>query len=246
MITAHPNGVPLYERVRQQLREEILSSRQPGDLLPTQQEISRTMGTSVITVKRALSELASEGLVESIRGKGTVVRRVEVADAHIGVSSWTDSISSLGKTPSTKWTEIKHLKPTEQTLNLLKLSPSAKTVRISRLRMVQRQPICIISNELPEDLLPGFDKSHMDAESLYDCLHRHFQLTPMRAEEQVIARKSTASERKHLGANCDTVIVVNRFTLMANDRPMELSVIVANAARYSYHAQLFNDPITKQ
>lgn len=234
------SGVPLYEQVRMQLRSELLSAGQPGDLLPTQQEIAAEMGASMITVKRAMHELAREGLVESIRGKGTVLRHIEVTDLHAGVSSWTESISATGETPQTAWVKIDRAEPSEQAHSLLKLSQSSGIVRVRRLRMVCKQPICLLSNELPDELVPGLSKKHLDNESLYNCLSRHFQVCPVQADEEVTARASTDEERQELGEDCETVLVVNRRTFMANGRPMELASMVANANRYRYQVQLFN------
>src|SRR5256885_1032088 len=66
---------PLYARVEQALLERIHRRYRPGDLLPTQQELAREFGTSLITVKRALDEIARRGLLRSTRGRGTGGRR---------------------------------------------------------------------------------------------------------------------------------------------------------------------------
>ena len=44
---------PLYARVEQALLARIHRRYRPGDLLPTQQQLAREFGTSLITVKRA-------------------------------------------------------------------------------------------------------------------------------------------------------------------------------------------------
>ncbi len=235
-------GMPLYEKVRLELRELVRSEYRPGDLLPTQTEIVHRTGASAITVKRALQELAREGLIESTRGKGTIVRRFEVADLHAGVSSWSESVSGFGEMPQTAWTKIERRTPPERVRNLLKIAPSAETFRIRRLRMVRGKPICLMINEIPAALIPEFNRHMLDCESLYDCLHRHFRLHPARADEDVTARESAANERKHLGAQAKVVLVVTRRTFLANRRPLELATVVANAASYRYQVELFNQP----
>ena len=235
-----PAGVPLYERVRMRLKRAVLAHGAPGDLLPTQQEIAREMGASMITVKRALSELAREGLIESIRGKGTVVCRVEVTDLHAGVSSWTSAMRAAGETPQTAWTKIDRPKPSSQTLNLLRLPPSARVVRVRRLRMIQDQPICLITNQIPDQLVPNLSKEQLDSESLYECLSARYQLEPRHADEEVTARASTAQERRYLSDECKIVLVISRRTFLANGRPLEVATMIANADRYRYQVQLTN------
>lgn len=53
----------------------------PGAKLPTEAELSRLYGTSKITVRRALQELASQNLIIGHQGKGTFVNASEVARA---------------------------------------------------------------------------------------------------------------------------------------------------------------------
>src|ERR1039457_430524 len=102
---------PLYLQIQNRLTDWIRTRYRAGDLLPTQAEIAWETGTSLITVKRAISELARLGLIESIPGRGAVVKRPIVTDLRSGVSSWTDSVGSLGERPQTVWTKIEECVP---------------------------------------------------------------------------------------------------------------------------------------
>lgn len=69
-----PARKPIYQQIRDYLREEILSRRwKPGDRLPSENELSVQFGGSRITVKQALADLVKEGLVYRIQGRGTFV-----------------------------------------------------------------------------------------------------------------------------------------------------------------------------
>ena len=66
---------PAYLVVADELREQILAGRYaPGDRLPTMEELRRAYGVSEIVIRHAVSLLRLEGLVETRRGGGTVVR----------------------------------------------------------------------------------------------------------------------------------------------------------------------------
>ncbi|MBP9536131.1 MAG: GntR family transcriptional regulator, partial [Pseudoxanthomonas sp.] len=65
---------PLYHQMFTLLRDRILSGDIPcGSRIPTEFDLAEAFGVSRITAKRALDELAAEGLVERRRGKGTHV-----------------------------------------------------------------------------------------------------------------------------------------------------------------------------
>ena len=67
------SGIPLYVQIREKLRSEM-SQMEPGDPLPPELELEKKFNVSRITVRRAVEELAAEGLLVRQRGiKGGVV-----------------------------------------------------------------------------------------------------------------------------------------------------------------------------
>lgn len=65
--------ISLYVRVTSSLRNRLMRGEwKPGDKLPTLEEFSRQYGVARITVRQALQILATDGLVASGRGRGTV------------------------------------------------------------------------------------------------------------------------------------------------------------------------------
>lgn len=66
--------LPLYHKLHQLLRQAIQDEAiGTGKRLPTEKQLQQETGFSRVTVKRALDELAIEGLVQRRRGVGTVV-----------------------------------------------------------------------------------------------------------------------------------------------------------------------------
>ncbi|MEM1084992.1 MAG: GntR family transcriptional regulator [Verrucomicrobiota bacterium] len=234
----------LYEQVRERLLGQIQAECQPGDLLPTQQEIAKETGASMITVKRAIQELAREGLVRSIPGKGTIVQQPVVADLHAGVSSWTESVSGFGEIPGTAWTRISEFKPSERLSNLLEIPAGATGIRVQRLRTVGGRPICLMINEASSSLLPGLKERGLGGESFYYALLRDYGIEPVEAYEEVRCRTSKAAERKHLGEAVSHVLEVRRRSFDAEGEPVELATVIARPDRYRYQVKLFNKPIS--
>jgi GntR family transcriptional regulator len=74
LIISSVSGKPIYEQIKQQIRAAILSGElAPGEALPSLRKLAKELRISVLTVTRAYNELADEGVVRNIQGKGTFV-----------------------------------------------------------------------------------------------------------------------------------------------------------------------------
>ena len=74
--------IPIVEQLHAEIRHAIASGLlQPGDSLPTVRQLADDLGINLNTVARAYRLLESDGLVTSIRGRGSVVRSAREAPA---------------------------------------------------------------------------------------------------------------------------------------------------------------------
>ena len=65
------------EQVFQQLLSKIQSGEwKPGEKLPSENELTKAMGVSRITVREAIQKLVAINLVETYQGKGSFVKNV--------------------------------------------------------------------------------------------------------------------------------------------------------------------------
>jgi DNA-binding LacI/PurR family transcriptional regulator len=74
------NPMPLYRQVADNIKEKIGSGKlEVGAQIGSHQELARRYGVSLITVKKALADLISEGILFSRVGKGTYVAQKKAA-----------------------------------------------------------------------------------------------------------------------------------------------------------------------
>ena len=74
VVLSNTSGVPIYEQIKGQLKAAILRGDvAEGDLLPSIRGLGRDLRVSVITTTRAYSDLAAEGFVTNVPGKGSYV-----------------------------------------------------------------------------------------------------------------------------------------------------------------------------
>ena len=74
MILLQNSGVPIYQQIAEQLKEDILAGRlKGGEYLPSIRGLAKDLKISVITTMKAYELLADEGLVTAMQGKGFYV-----------------------------------------------------------------------------------------------------------------------------------------------------------------------------
>ncbi|MFC6254246.1 GntR family transcriptional regulator [Secundilactobacillus hailunensis] len=66
--------VPIYYQIKTAIYDQIISGQlAPGDKLPAIRQLAVSMTVNVNTVQRALSEMITEGVIISRRGRGNFV-----------------------------------------------------------------------------------------------------------------------------------------------------------------------------
>ncbi len=66
--------LPIYEQIKEQMRTQILSGDvAENEQLPSIRQLARDLKISVITTTRAYNDLADEGFIISVAGKGYFV-----------------------------------------------------------------------------------------------------------------------------------------------------------------------------
>lgn len=82
------NALPLYEQIADHIRSDIASGKiKPDEQLKSQQLLAKEYGVSLITIKRALSDLANEDLLYSKGRKGTYVQKLGSKKRSLGSNS---------------------------------------------------------------------------------------------------------------------------------------------------------------
>ena len=72
LIISSVSGEPIYEQIKTQIRSAVLGGElKAGEALPSLRKLAKELRISVLT--RAYNELADEGVVQNIQGKGTFV-----------------------------------------------------------------------------------------------------------------------------------------------------------------------------
>jgi GntR family transcriptional regulator len=163
-------GPPLYARVFQALRDEILSDRYPlGGALPSEYALERRFLVSRITVRRALEELERAGLIERSQGRNaTILPRpaplvVDVAqelDAHLAQSA-----DMRPRVLSFRW-----IRPEAELAETLAVQTESRVLWVTRLRRRLGQPVSHTSVHMPDHIGREISEEALNRLQLIDIL----------------------------------------------------------------------------
>jgi len=133
---------PLYHQMFILLRDRIVAGEIPrGARIPTEFSLAESFGVSRITAKRALDELAAEGLVERRRGRGThVIHRSRPKPMHSPLGGLLESLETLAAHTRVKVLQFRQAVPPEPIRALFETDPQQRLAHAIRLRFRGNTP----------------------------------------------------------------------------------------------------------
>jgi GntR family transcriptional regulator len=187
-------------------------------------------GVSRITVREAIGQLVSEGVLVRVRGKGTFVAE-RAARSRLHLASFTTDMRRLGLHPSTVLLTVARLVPPVATRRALEMPPGAQAWHVRRLRLADEQPMSIDDAWYAASVLPDLDQQDLTG-SLYTLLAEHYDRTIDRAEQTVRAAEADRETGVLLGLPAGRpVLVFDRVSYSAG-RPVEHTLSTYRGDRY--------------
>src|SRR5260370_4268894 len=162
--------VPLYFQLAQHFESAIRSGAlKVGARLENEVQLAEMLGLSRPTVRAAFLYLANKGLVVRKRGAGTLVANERI-DRNVELTSLYDDLVASGRTPATRVLKAEVIHASDQVADALQLPERALVISLARIRLTADQPMALIHNYLPAELLQ-LNVQMLDEHELYQLLH---------------------------------------------------------------------------
>jgi GntR family transcriptional regulator len=167
--------LPAYVRIKLHLQNLIKDGTYaPHSRLPSEDELCAQFQVARGTVRQALSELSSEGLIYRVHGKGTFVRSLkyehEVTTACF--KSFWDELTEKGVDFETQILSVERCRPDKQMSSHLRIhSNSEQIFSIRRLRKIEGKTAMYSINRIPCSICPEIGDGKVPLLSIYDTLH---------------------------------------------------------------------------
>src|SRR6266446_4176984 len=158
----------LYSRVETVLASEISDGDlNVGDQLPTEDSLISRFGVSRITVRRAIQNLVSRGLVEIRRGKGTFVAAPKITQELTELSGFVEDMHALGRKPTARVIGKEIVTADANVASQLALTKGEHVVRNSRVRLEDGTPLSFDETYLPLEIGKKIITNNLKVEPIF-------------------------------------------------------------------------------
>ena len=227
---------PLYDQLVDILTEKIEHEYRPGDLLPSERELSKYYGLSRTTVRLALQELERLGLVVRQHGRGTFVADRSVQATNLSQAySFTDQMREMGRDPSTTILEFVEIDADKNLAEKMRVRMGDKLFKIERLRCADGMPMMVERTYMPVRKFMSLKRPMLEHASLYTVIEQVFHEKIRVAEEEFFASIARPADAHLLGIGEGApVLDLVRTTYDVGNEIIEYTLSVARADQFKY------------
>src|SRR4051794_25417983 len=206
-----------------------------GHHIPPERELARQYGVSLITVRRALDELAREQRVERTRGRGTFVLAPRIDRDLDEPLSFSEEMQRRGLDPQTRLIAARPETAGERVAAALDIEPGSPTLFIERLRTADGDPFLLEQAHLPAERFPGLLSADLETSSLYALLSERYGTHVARSRETFEPVVLRSREAGLLGLKPRTpALLVEGTSFSDEQKPVEFSRTYVRGDRSRY------------
>ncbi len=231
----------IYLVLREQLHEGKFAQGLPGELALMQQ-----FGVARVTVRRALEQLAHEGLISREPGRGTRALDVGASNAaafgEVGqrakLTGLLENLVSMGLKTSVNVLDVEVVTASANVASALQLKVGDPVQKAIRVRSTRDGPLSHITTYVPADIARSFGRRELAKKPIL-VLMEESGVRVGRAHQTISARLADALVAKHLDvAVGSALLAVRRLIYDDQDRPIQWLHGLYRPDRYEYEMQL--------
>ncbi len=232
--------LPRYFQLKEIMRERIRSGEwKPGELIPSERDLSEKYGISRMTARQAITELVNEGLFYREQGKGTFVSQRKITQQLIHLTGFTEDIRARGQRPGTKVLSATMHPADEETAEKLRINAGTPIFRLQRLRLADDEPLAIELSQISFKGCEGLLEEDLEHNSLYRLLESKYGIALMEADQELEAGLTGSEEAQLLKISvASPVLFTRRITYSDRNQPIEYAKAVYCGNKYTFYTHM--------
>lgn len=231
--------LPLYHQLEVILKERINNGEfKNGDIFPCERELIKEYGVSRITVRQALANLRSSGLVEAYPGIGTVVVKDKIDEKLSSVKSFSEEMKEHGMIMRTKESKCSFVVPPSEISDELGIERGEKCFLLERVRCADSLPVVYSTTYISNKWNLECDEGLYDS-SLYEYLRREKNIVITGAKDTFEAVTADKEIAKLLDVRVASPLLKRtRISYVKKREIFEYTLCWYRADKYKYTVEL--------
>jgi GntR family transcriptional regulator len=233
--------LPLYQRLRDQLAEQIANNRwRPGEAIPTEAALSSEYCLSTGTVRKAIDMLVAENILERQQGRGTFIRRPQFQSSLFRFFRF-QTASGERQVPQSRILSIEPVSAPSAVAQALGLPLDAPVIRMIRLRLLDAQPVLAEEIWLPQVQFQTLLEIDLTREGplLYPIYEQFCGQVVAYAEETLTAEAISEVHARLLQVPVNSpVVVIERLARNYAGQPLEWRRSRGHAEHFRYSVDI--------
>lgn len=226
---------PIYMQVVDYLRENIASGAwEQASKIPSEVELMSTLGVSRGSIKKAISKLVDEGLLEQIQGKGTYVKSKDISfPLTEGLISFSESLIEQGLSFETNILDCEIRKSDEDISRHLGIVEGSDYLHLERVRSVEGEPVMFIENNINMALVPGIETADFVNEGLFAIIERLSGHQIEYSKTSFVAKLADTQRADALGLSTQSPLLQQLQTVyLDNDSAIEYARVWLKSSKF--------------
>ena len=237
----HDERLPLYQRLRDEMVDKISRGEWHADeAIPTEQELTKSYGVAIGTVRKAVEVLVAEGMLERNQGSGTFVRRPSF-DASL--FRFFRHLATPGgqRIPDSRILSRVLARPPGEVADALGIKSKTDAIRVDRLRLMDSQVVLVEEIWLSKWRFSALLDIELTAfgNLLYPFYEQQCGVAIASAQETLTVMSGNEEKSKALGIEVGKpIVVIERLAFGYDRQPLEWRRSCGAADRFRYQVDI--------
>jgi len=237
---------PLYSQIQEYIAELILSGKlSPESKIQSEREFSEELGVSRMTVRRALTELVDEGLLERKHGSGTYVSKPKVTYEWREFVNYVQAMQQRNIATTSQLLEFSEIVASRRLADLLNIEIGNPIYRVDVLRLANRVPIILERVFFPCARFPKLEEWDLEKSSIHDLITSVYDIRIGKISQTVeaVAAVDTVARQLRVEENSPLLMLSRLIHQEDTNEPVVFSHDFLRSDYARIHSDVqFNDP----
>jgi len=238
----YKSSEPIYKQIIKSIKKKISAKEwKEGDKIPSEEEMVAELEVSRGTVRKAISVLVEDGILEKIQGKGTYIAKATISYPFAQeLVSFAESMDQKHLNFATKVLVCEKVKPTPFLQDQLNIGENSPVLYLQRVRTVDTVPAILSNNWVSLERCPNLENIDYTKITLFDAIEESMGEKISYGTRDFLASKITPAQSKLMDLKVDDPILdMKQRTFNKQDDPLEVSDIYLRTDQYRVTSVLY-------